>query len=79
MKPADLSLLRWPSSPTVSPDGTRVAMAVHRIDLENDGYRSDLWMVTADGSAPARQLTRAGYDSQPRWSPDGRWLAFRRG
>ncbi|MHB1445694.1 MAG: S9 family peptidase, partial [Acidimicrobiales bacterium] len=63
----------------VSPDGTRVAMAVHRIDLENDAYRSDLWMVTADGSAPARQLTRAGYDSQPRWSPDGRWLAFRRG
>lgn len=79
MKPADLSLLRWPSSPTVSPDGTRVALAVHRIDLEKDGYRSDLWMVAADGSSPARQLTRTGYDSQPRWSPDGRWLAFRRG
>ncbi|MHB1854849.1 MAG: S9 family peptidase [Acidimicrobiales bacterium] len=79
MRPTDLSLLRWPSSPTVSPDGTRVAMAVHRIDLEENGYRSDLWMVATDGSSPPRRLTRSGFDSQPRWSPDGRWIAFRRG
>ncbi len=74
-----LGLMRWPSSPTVSPDGSRVAFAVHRVDLEADGYRSDLWVVPADGSEPARQLTRGGFDSMPRWSPDGKWLAFRRG
>jgi dipeptidyl aminopeptidase/acylaminoacyl peptidase len=79
MKPSDLALLRWPSSPTVSPDGSRVAFALNRIDLEADGYRSDLWVVPADGSGPARQLTRSGFDSAPRWSPDGAWLAFRRG
>jgi dipeptidyl aminopeptidase/acylaminoacyl peptidase len=79
MKPADLGLLRWPSSPTVSPDGARVAFVVNRIDLEVDGYRSDLWVVPADGSGPSRQLTRGGFDSIPRWSPDGDWLAFRRG
>lgn len=79
MKPDDLALLRWPSSPTVSPDGARIAFALNRIDLAADGYRSDLWLVPADGSAPARQLTRGGFDSMPRWSPDGAWLAFRRG
>lgn len=54
-------------------------MAIHRMDLKADGYRSDLWVASADGSAPPRQLTRAGFDTTPRWSPDGRWLAFRRG
>jgi dipeptidyl aminopeptidase/acylaminoacyl peptidase len=34
-------------------------------------------MVPADGSAPPRQLTLgATRDTAPRWSPDGRWLAF---
>jgi dipeptidyl aminopeptidase/acylaminoacyl peptidase len=79
MKAADIGLLRWPSSPTVSPDGERVAFALNRVDLEADGYRSDLWVVRADGSEPARQLTRGGFDSIPRWSPAGGWLAFRRG
>lgn len=79
MRSSDLGLLRWPSSPTVSPDGSRVAFALNRIDLDADGYRSDLWVVAIDGSQPARQLTRSGFDSMPRWSPDGAWLAFRRG
>lgn len=79
MESADLRLLRWPSSPTLSPDGRRIAFAVHRVDVDADGYRSDLWVVPADGSAPAMQLTRGGFDSLPTWSPDGGWIAFRRG
>lgn len=87
MKPSDLGLLRWPSSPTVSPDGRRVAFTVHRIDLEADGYRSNLWVMDTDtntdadtdGSGSPRQLTWSGFDSTPRWSPDGHWIAFRRG
>ncbi len=79
MDSSDLGLLRWPSSPSLSPDGSRVAFALNRVELDEDGYRSDLWVVRCDGSEPARQLTRSGFDSMPRWSPDGRWLAFRRG
>ena len=41
------------------------------------GYRMALWLVPADGSAPPRRLTLgARRDVAPRWSPDGRWLAF---
>jgi dipeptidyl aminopeptidase/acylaminoacyl peptidase len=44
-----------------------------------DGYRQALWLVPTDqaGDGPPRQLTiGARNDRHPRFSPDGRWLAF---
>ena len=44
---------------------------------KRDGYRHAIWAVPADGSASARQLTLgAKHDVHPRFSPDGRTLAF---
>src|SRR3954447_25503544 len=76
MRPTDLSLLRVPGVPAVSPDGTTAVVAVSRLDLDADEYRSQLWTVPTDGSAPARPLTHGPRDSAPVFSPDGRWLAF---
>ena len=76
MRPTDLSLLRTPGVPAVSPDGTTAVVAVSRPDLDADGYRSQLWTVPTDGSAPARPLTHGHRDSAPAFSPDGRWLAY---
>jgi dipeptidyl aminopeptidase/acylaminoacyl peptidase len=76
MRPTDLSLLRVPGVPTVSPDGATAVVAVTRLDLDADEYRSQLWTVPTDGSAPARPLTHGHRDSAPAFSPDGRWLAF---
>jgi dipeptidyl aminopeptidase/acylaminoacyl peptidase len=78
MKPADLALQRIPGAPTVSPDGKLAVVAVTRLDLDEDGYTSQLWMVPTDGSAEPRRLTRGWRDTEPRFSPDGRWLAFLR-
>jgi dipeptidyl aminopeptidase/acylaminoacyl peptidase len=76
MRPNDLALLRTPGVPTVSPDGRMAVVALARPDLEADEYRSQLWAVPTDGSAPARPLTSGHLDSAPAFSPDGRWLAF---
>ena len=76
MRPTDLALLRTPGVPTVSPDGRMAVVAVARPDLEADEYRSQLWAVPTDGSAPARPLTAGHRDSAPAFSPDGRWLAY---
>jgi len=76
MRPNDLSLLRVPGVPAVSPDGATVVVAVTRLDLDGDEYRSQLWTVPTDGSAPARPLTAGHRDTAPVFSPDGRWLAF---
>jgi dipeptidyl aminopeptidase/acylaminoacyl peptidase len=76
MRPTDLSLLRVPGVPTVSPDGRTAVVAVTRLDLDTDEYRSQLWTVPTDGSAAARPLTHGHADSAPTFSPDGRWLAY---
>jgi dipeptidyl aminopeptidase/acylaminoacyl peptidase len=76
MRPTDLSLLRVPGVPAVSPDGQTAVVAVTRLDLDADEYRSQLWTVPTDGSSPARPLTHGHADSAPAFSPDGRWLAY---
>jgi dipeptidyl aminopeptidase/acylaminoacyl peptidase len=78
MLPADLAHLRTPAAPTLSPDGRLLVVAVGRMDLEANEYRSDLWLVPADGSAPPRRFTSGKRDARPRLSPDGRLLAFLR-
>ncbi|MGY2066632.1 S9 family peptidase [Blastococcus sp. SYSU DS0619] len=77
MRPTDLALLRVPGTPAVSPDGRMAVVAVGRPDLDADEYRSQLWAVPTDGSAPARPLTSGHRDTDPVFSPDGRWLAYR--
>lgn len=78
VKPIDLSQMRLPGAPTVSPDGTIAIVAVTRLEFAADSYTSQLWLLRTDGSAAPVQLTHGWHDSAPRISPDGRWLAFLR-
>ena len=56
----------------------RAACTVRSVDRDNNTYRTKLWSFALDGGmADAKQLTQGeGNDHSPRWSPDGRELAF---
>ncbi|MFL6337233.1 MAG: S9 family peptidase [Pyrinomonadaceae bacterium] len=66
------------ATPRVSPDGRRVVYAVSDAvtTADRSEYVSQIWMATADGRENV-QLTFADKSStNPRWSPDGNWIAF---
>jgi dipeptidyl aminopeptidase/acylaminoacyl peptidase len=72
----DLYEFRLPGDPNVSPDRTRVAVSVTHIDKDSDEYRSAIWLFPLMGGDPVQLTSGRWPDGSPRWSPDGKWLAF---
>ncbi|MDQ2051848.1 S9 family peptidase [Natronolimnohabitans sp. A-GB9] len=72
---ADYDELRFVSEPRLSPDDERVAFVVRTADDEESDTAS-VFVVPVGGDEPVQFTTSDGVDEQPRWSPDGDWLAF---
>ncbi|MBM4187562.1 MAG: S9 family peptidase [Gemmatimonadetes bacterium] len=76
LTPADLFQLEVGADPQISPDGQWVVYVRQWSDVLTDRRYSNLWLAKADGSEH-RPLTSGKFtESTPRWSPDGRRLAY---
>ncbi len=72
----DLLAVKSVSDPQVSPDGKLVAYVVSEIDRDANKSNSDIWLVPVSGGASKKLTSSPGADAHPRWSPDGKTIAF---
>ncbi len=75
MQPSDLDHLAVPGDPQLHADGRRTAYVLTEVDVEDDRYVRTIHLHDGAGT---RRFTHGPSDVRPRWSPDGRWLAFLR-
>jgi dipeptidyl aminopeptidase/acylaminoacyl peptidase len=72
----DYFQIREVSDPQLSPDGQWVSYSVNAALLKDDKSESRIWMVPLAGGDPVPLTAEGVSSSHPRWSPDGKFLAF---
>jgi dipeptidyl aminopeptidase/acylaminoacyl peptidase len=75
LTPDDLYNLKDVGDPQVSGDGW-VAYTVSTPDRKEDTVDADLYMVSLKGGTPLRLTSSPKSETSPRFSPDGRFIAF---
>jgi dipeptidyl aminopeptidase/acylaminoacyl peptidase len=71
----DLYALTWLEDVRISPDSRTVACVKVSVDRQANSYRRALYLASAD-SGSFHRFSSGKSDTQPRWSPDGRHIAF---
>lgn len=72
----DVFDLEYASDPQISPDGSQVVYRRMAFDIMKDNRSGNLWVASIDGSDHRKLTSREVNESQARWSPDGKKLAF---
>jgi dipeptidyl aminopeptidase/acylaminoacyl peptidase len=72
----DLLAVKGVSDPQISPDGSLVVYVVSELDHATQKSNTSLWLVPCSGGHPKQLTTAPGTNNHPRWSRDGKTIAF---
>ena len=72
----DLLKFTWIADPQIAPDASRIAFVRVTVNEKENRYETSLFTVGTSGAEAPRPLTSNVRDTMPRWSPDGRRIAF---
>src|ERR1043165_2447341 len=72
----DLIMLKSISGTQISPDGKCTAYTVSYGDFKQEVFVTQIWIANSDTGTSLQLTLGDKSSSHPRWSPDGKWLAF---
>src|SRR5262249_46134585 len=76
LQPDDIFEIKNVGDPRISPDGAWIAYTVSSPDKKDDTSDTGIYLVSVNGGAPIKLTGSKKPETSPRWSPDGRYLAF---
>jgi len=76
LTPSVVSQIKYVSKPEVSPDKKWVAYVVASSDTVEDKDDENVWMTAVDGTGSVQLTFSDDDESDPKWSPDNKWLSF---
>ena len=72
----DVFDLQYAKDPQIAPGNSKIAYVRTKMDIMKDGKRSSIWIIDTDGNNHQKLTSNIHNESTPRWSPDGKRIAF---
>lgn len=72
----DMMAIKRVGDAQIAPDGSRVAYVVTDVDKNLNRGKRSVWVVPTSGGSPQQLITSDKNDFSPRWSADGKLIAF---
>lgn len=76
LQPEDIAAIQDVDEPNLSPDGNSLVYVVKTMDVAKDKQAANLWLARLDGDENRALTFGENRQTHPRWSPDGKWIAF---